>query len=352
MESIILFDQNILHYRQSIYRRFRDEFAKCGLKLIVCYDKKLNSIPDDDLFEAIDYSMNGFHKALKRHDAKTIILFVWLKYKFLFPFMILSRLKGIKQIVWSHGAHLQNPKVMPNRLLHILRHCLASAHIIYSDNEKKYIVGNKRKVFVAYNTLNFNDFPVIGQSQDQLKRKYGIEGSKLLLSVGRWNDMNRKPEYLADMMDRLSGRDVKLFVVGPGLTSQQQALLESHQNIKCMGAIYDPVIANELYKMCDLFIMPGGLGLAINQAFYHAKPIVVEDVNHSPEVCYLQDGKNGFLFKEGDISDLTEKVTTLLNDDVLRESFGKYAKQVIDTQGSFDNMCASFLKVIDYVNKK
>jgi glycosyltransferase involved in cell wall biosynthesis len=351
MKTLILFDQNILHYRQSIYRRFKDEFAKNNLKLVVCYDKKLNNVPDDGLFYGIDYTFSGFNQALKQHQAKTIILFVWLKYKFLFPFMIASRLKGIKQIIWTHGAHLQAPKKMPNRLFHILRHWLSSAHVIYSDNELKYIVGCRRKVFVAYNTLNFNDFPIIEASQDALKKKYNVEGQQVILTVGRWNDMNRKPEYLPQLMDNFMDKNVRLFVVGPGLSAQQTEQLESHPSIKCFGAVYDQVVMNELYKLCDLFVMPGAIGLAINQAFYHAKPVIIENVLHSPEVCYLQEGKNGYQFSEGDIVDFADKVTELLNNDSKREAFGQYGKHVIDTQGSFETMCASFIKFINWVNR-
>jgi len=352
MKTLILFDQNILHYRQSIYRRFSDEFAKNDLKLVVCYDKKLNSVPDDGLFYGIDYTLGGFNQAMKQHQAKTIILFVWLKYKFLFPFMIASRLKGVKQIIWTHGAHLQAPKKMPNRLLHILRHWISSAHVIYSDNELKYIVGCRKKVFVAYNTLNFDDFPTIEASQEELKRKYQVDGQRVILAVGRWNDMNRKPEYLPQLMDYFIDKNVTLFVVGPGLTAQQTEQLASHPTIKIFGAIYDAVIMNELYKLCDLFIMPGAIGLAINQAFYHGKPVVIENVLHSPEVCYLKEGQNGYQFKEGDINDLVYKVSDLLDNDAKRTAFGKHAKHVINTQGSFENMCASFLNVINWVNKK
>ncbi len=353
MQNLILFDQNILHYRQAIYKGFSDEFKAMNINLVVCYDKNLVSKqPNDDLFKPIAYTFSGFNHAVKTYKPQCIILFVWLKYRYLLPFMLLQKLKGLKQIIWTHGAHLPSPYKAPNRQLHLLRHALANAHIIYSPNELKLIPFCKKKVFIANNTLNFNSFPVISDDKNTLKAKYNLEGKKVILSVARWNDMNRKPHYITDAMALMNPVDVVWLVIGPGLSETEVDHLKANPNIHVLGEIYSPQIVNEYYKLADVFVMPGGLGLAINQAFYQSLPIIIEDIEgHSPEVFYLKEDINGLKFKANDMNDLIAKLKGLLQNDRKRNTFAQNAKITMDKEGSFENMVESFKKTIEWVLK-
>ena len=60
MKRIVLFDQDLRHYRQDIYKRFSIEFKNFGYSLIVYFDKRLNNIESDTLFKAIDYNYKSF----------------------------------------------------------------------------------------------------------------------------------------------------------------------------------------------------------------------------------------------------------------------------------------------------
>ena len=51
-----------------------------------------------------------------------------------------------------------------------------------------------------------------------------------------------------------------------------------------------------LFKMSDLFLMPGLVGLAILDAFAAGLPVVTTDIPiHSPEIEYLENGINGVM---------------------------------------------------------
>ena len=66
IKIIILFDQDTLPYRQSIYRFFAKNFKSYGYRLIVVYDKKLNSIDSDkDLFIGSDYRLIPLLRIIK-----------------------------------------------------------------------------------------------------------------------------------------------------------------------------------------------------------------------------------------------------------------------------------------------
>jgi glycosyltransferase involved in cell wall biosynthesis len=352
MKTLLLFDAETQHYRQSIYKYFREEFAKHGYRLKVVYDKQLNRIsnsPNDDLFLGIHYTFKNFTTLINENQSSLIIMFVWLRYKFLLPFMLYQRIKGTKIITWSHGINLQKKDNRLMNLLYYLRQILAHALIIFSENEKPFIKASHKKVFVANNTLNFNDFPVISLSKEQLKEQYLLAGKKIVLCVGRMNTNNRKVDYLLEGFEKYPPPKTVLLIVGPGLTAEQEARVKKTDNIQYFGAIYDPIKINEIYKLSDIFCMPGAIGLAVNHAFYYRIPVVVEDVDQGPEAIYLKTGQNGYLFKKGDIEDMMDKIVTLLEDKNLYESFSKQAEETIKKEASVEKMLAGFLEAINYV---
>jgi glycosyltransferase involved in cell wall biosynthesis len=347
LPSLVLFDAETQHYRQSVYKYFHQEFKKQGYRLQVVYDKKLNHI-EGDLFLGIDYTFKNFNRVIKENNCRLIILFVWLRYKFLLPFMLYNRLKGIRMITWSHGINLQKKDNPLMNAFYYLRQSLADALIIFSPGERKYIKASHEKLFTANNTLNFYDFPLIKLSKDELKEKYGFKGKKVVLCVGRLNTNNRKPAYLLDGFERYSPPHCVLVIVGPGLSRDQEQQLETLTNVHYWGAIYDPVKINEIYKMSDIFCMPGAIGLALNQAFYHGLPVVTEDVPHGPEAIYLKDGRNGYLFKESDTRDMMDKIRSLCQDKDLYDRFSQHAVETINSEAAIEKMFAGFLEAVHY----
>lgn len=350
MKTLLLFDAETQHYRQSIYKFFREEFEKHGYRLKVVYDKRLNNI-SGDLFLGIDYTLKNFTAVIKENRCHLIILFVWLRYKFLLPFMLYQRLKGIKMVTWSHGINLQKKDNRLKNMFYYLRQRLAHALIIFSENERKYIKASHKKLFVAGNTLNFHDFPVLSESKEELKEKYRLAGKRVVLCVGRMNTNNRKVDYLLEGFEKFSPPGTVLLIVGPGLTREQEERVKKMDNVLYPGAVYDPVKINEIYKLSDIFCMPGAIGLALNHAFYYGMPVVVEDVDQGPEAVYLKPGKNGVLFKEADIEDMMDKIVTLLDDKNRYESFSIQAKETIKKEASVEKMLAGFLEAVDYVQR-
>lgn len=353
METIILFDQDTQHYRQLLYKRFREDFARIGYNLVVVYDLKNNAIADEpDFFIGIRYSLRNFIDQIKKYNPKIIIQFVWLKYKFLFLFMLYCKLVGVKSIVWSHGINMQKRTRSWKKYLYYIRQLLGSALIIYTPNERKFIVASHKKLFIANNTLNFRDFPAIMDTKEQLKKKYGFPDQKIALCVGRLNTHNRKVDLLCETFEQITEENIKLLIVGTGVSEDQQNRIKKLKNASYLGALFDPRVVNEIYKMSDVFVMPGGVGLAINHAFYHGLPAIIEDVNHSPEAYYLKDGENGFLFRKGDPLDLKHKILTLLENEDLYRQFSNNALQVITTEASYEKMIKGFLDAIRYVQMK
>ncbi len=349
--NIILFDQDTQIYRQEIYHYFREKFKIIGYNLVVIYDRKLCKIDSEDpLFIGIQYSFISFYKAIQEYRSSIVISFVWLRYRFSLPILLLNRVRGVKSIVWSHGINLQNQHQRLKNIGYYLRQYLANALIIYTPNQSKYIRANHSKLFIAYNTLNFYSFPEILFSKEDLKSKYNLAGKNIILSVARFDMNNRKVDHLIELSD-LIDKSFHIFVIGPGLTKKQILQIESRKNIRYLGPIYNEKTICEYYKMSDIFVMPGAIGLALNQAFFFGTPVILESVPQGPEAYYLTDGYNGLYYEKGDVQDLNKKVNNLMSSENNYLWYSENAEKDILNKGSMEKMLDGFMGAIQYVSK-
>ena len=347
MRRIILFDQDLQPYREGVYRFFSEEFRKLDYELIVLYDEKLNkrTISNDNM-QAWPYTFFGFAKALAKFEPEIIIQFVWLRYFFLFPFMLYSKFLGKKIILWSHGINLQKRDQKLMNQLYYLRQRLANTLIIYHEDQLQYVVKNEDAVFIANNTLNFHEFPQITATKNELKEKYGFDGKKVLLCVGRMNMNNRKISHLIQLADRLDD-NYQVVLVGPGVEPSEV----KDSSLEYLGVEYDQTTVNEYYKMADVFVMPGAIGLAINQAFYHGLPVIIEDVYQGPEGGYLKDSVNGYRYEQGNVTDLEKKVELVLGNKAHYELLSRNAKNTMNNEGSIEKMFDGFRNAVKHVSR-
>ena len=128
--------------------------------------------------------------------------------------------------------------------------------------------------------------------------------------------------------------------------------LIKRDNVRCLGEVFDPhnTEISKLFKMSDLFVIPGDVGLGLNQAFYWGLPVVTENCLQPPEIHYMVEGRNGFIVPDGDIDVLEEKVRLLLDDDQLRAEFSAHARQHILTEASPERMFEGFRDSTQFVS--
>jgi len=350
LQKIILFDQDLQPYRYLIYKRFKNEFKRYGFSLLVYFDKQNNNkYFEEDYITGIDYSFKNFKKVIRKNKCSLIVQFVWLRYKFLLPFMIWARFRRVKIILWSHGINLQKKNQPLFNLFYYLRQNLADALILYSPEQVKYIKTSKNKIFIANNTLNLDELPVINKSQNELKNQYGYRNKKVLLFVGRLDVNNRSIEDFLGLSDVLDDGYV-IIIIGPGMESNAAKNITSQNSrIKYLGPFYDNQKVSEYYKMSDIFVMPGAIGLSIVQAFYYETPVLVQDVPHGPEAFYLVEGENGYYYHKGDINDMKQKLRQMLKPAHYEELVNN-CRRTVSTSAAFGNMLKGFEQAINYAS--
>ena len=353
MKKVLLISNRVMHYRVSVYNYFARTFPQHGWELVVRSDElqKENPHPLEFDFREIDLTFRNCRDEIARIDPKVVILFLHLKDPVLWPLIHWLPMKNIPLIYWTKGANLDKAD---SRLRHILFnyvHSRCDRLILYSPHEVKYLTrANRSKVYVANNTINFDDFPAVRDSREAIKREFKIPFDKVVLSVGRMDvgGQRKKVDHLIEVFRRISVPGAGLVIVGAGVSRELQERM-NRENTIYLGEIYDErnIQISRIFRMADLFCIPGHVGLGLVQAFHFGLPVVTEKGLQPPEIHYLRDGWNGYEVPENDIDALQDRIEQLLNNDELRHTFSLNAKQEIEENGSIQNMFLGFKNCIE-----
>lgn len=350
MKNVLLINQTQTpHYRVPIYNYLSMYLKNYGYLLTVASEGQQNGNPHEVGYNHIDISLNFINLAtlIVKTKPDAIIYWVNLKYLYMFPLMILIKLLKIKLIYWGHGVDLLGKKAIKLKYCaYSFEHWISDAIILYALHLKKNI--NSRyhpKIFIANNTLCFNDYQIKYVNKEEVLARYEIKSKINIICMGRMQKRKRL-DHLFKAFTSLGRDDIGLIFVGP---DDEDALKDINgKNIYNLPPIY----SNErldLLTAADIFCIPGAIGLSIVDAFYCGLPILTEEGDVSPEIMYLKDGINCFVVPQNDIIMLKEKLFLLIDDLPLRARFSLAAKEEIRINGNIDLMCKGFSDALQYV---
>jgi glycosyltransferase involved in cell wall biosynthesis len=106
------------------------------------------------------------------------------------------------------------------------------------------------------------------------------------------------------------------------------------------------------YSAADIYVQPSlvdrdgnteGLGMTVMEALACGTPCVGTNVGGIPDV--VKDGLNGFLVKPADPSDLSDKINTLLTDEVLRKRLGTQGMHMMQDTFSWENKAMELAEI-------
>lgn len=181
------------------------------------------------------------------------------------------------------------------------------------------------------------------EGETKLRADLGLSDSNVAVFVGgmytekRLGFLVRAAEHVRRMVP-----DFTLILIGGGPDSQiaEQAATEHawiHYLGPKLGIEKVPYIA-----AADLLLMPGLVGLAVLDSFALEAPIITTaDAPHSPEIDYLEDGRNGIMLPAGTSPEgYAREVVRLLGDgsalealrSCCRESATRYTIEEMSTR--------------------
>lgn len=347
MKRILLISNKIFHYRVSNYNYFARRFREEGWEWVVRANEtqKNNPYPVEFDFQQIPFKFFSYKREIERLKPDVVILFLHLKDLMIWPLVHWLNLKGIPVIYWNKGINLEvrNPWLR-NYPFYYIHNC-CDGIILYSKHEINDIrPKNRHKISIAPNTINFSSLPEVPLTRSAIKQEFNIPFEKVVLFVGRMNSV-KKVEHLIQVFNEMEAPGVGCVIVGNSMAYDLPAMIKK-PNIRYLGEVFDAknLQVSKLFKMADVFCIPGDVGLAMNEAFYWGVPVVTEQGLQPPEIHYLTDNRSGFIVPENDVQELKRKLLLLLNDNALRAEFSRRAREDILREASIEAMFQGFLE--------
>lgn len=197
---------------------------------------------------------------------------------------------------------------------------------VYTHINEAFYCGTQNKSYFLYYGLS-NDqliaaFHAIDNSRfdnsdgkytskaQEMRRKLGIENEDLVFLYAGKLLNGKNIELLINAFTKLNDTGAQLVIAGNGpvestLKSNSIGLKNLHfldfQNQQAM-----PV----LYQVCDVFVLPSGgetWGLSVNEAMAAGRAVIVSD-RCGCAIDLVEDGANGYVFRSGDMDDLSSKM--------------------------------------------
>ncbi|KAH8484947.1 hypothetical protein H0E87_026638 [Populus deltoides] len=161
----------------------------------------------------------------------------------------------------------------------------------------------------------------------RMRLSNGEPEKPLIVHVGRLG-VEKSLDFLKRVMDRLPG--ARIAIIGDGPYRE-----ELEKMFTGMPAVFTGMLGGEelsqAYASGDVFVMPSEsetLGLVVLEAMSSGIPVVGARAGGIPDIIPPElDGKTGFLFNPGDLDDCLSKLEPLLDNQELRETIGKAARQ-------------------------
>ena len=104
------------------------------------------------------------------------------------------------------------------------------------------------------------------------------------------------------------------------------------------------------YHMADLYISPShvdGSSVTLMEALASGLPCLVSDIPGNRE--WIEDGANGWLFRDGDVDDLAEKIMSVINNRQSCEKIGQAARKTAEKKADWMKNFGKLLEAYNHV---
>lgn len=254
---------------------------------------------------------------------------------------IVSKILRLKSVATAHGL---NKKSQYKYVGHII--CVSNA---VKENLLSQGVSEKR-LHVIYNGIDAGRFNPDAEGLHKRSLERSSEGDLTLKNNERFNvgiiarlsyekGVDLFLEAARSALNKIP--DLKFFIAGNGVLKDE--LIKRADNLGIGNSVYflgfigDNLISfiNEL----DVVVFPSlkeGLPLALIESMSMEKIVIVSNAGGMPEV--VQDGKNGFVVKKGDIDGIYQKLIFVYNNKTIIGKIGKEARKTVMEKFNTDIM--------------
>ncbi|VAW37971.1 hypothetical protein MNBD_DELTA02-395, partial [hydrothermal vent metagenome] len=165
------------------------------------------------------------------------------------------------------------------------------------------------------------------QKNKELLERYGLKDKTVILFVGNLQPFKRL-DLLIDAVEETGDDSLALLVVGSGYNEEEYRTMVKDKGLGMrviFAGAHSP--GGDLpahYNLGDLLVLPSthseSFGLVVLEAMASGRPAIVSDLPGPASL--IEDGKEGFIVKAGDLQELKEKISLLHKNPALRTQMG------------------------------
>ena len=198
--------------------------------------------------------------------------------------------------------------------------------IFYTEDACTKAIQNKlvktQKAFWANNTLDNTEIDKHYTFQLPPKESQTILFIGRLIPSKRISDLIKYYKVL-----KQNHQNLKLEIIGDGPDRYiVENAIKEDVSISWHGTLVEEADIAPIMKRASLVFIPGLSGLSINHAFTYGRPyLTIKADKHGPEICYLDDGENGYILNDNLEEDII-RISQLLDNRDLLISFSNRAK--------------------------
>jgi len=193
---------------------------------------------------------------------------------------------------------------------------------------RKY--GVKNTIKVISNGINLQSFNKTAANNRLFREVFNLNDNRFFLFVGRFMS-EKNISLLVDATSKIDfskkeNKDLVTVLVGDGDLKQKlmsRVKKKGLDNRIIFTGKIDSNLLKSAYSSCDLFVLPSLVeleGIVLLEAMAYGKALLVADSKTSAAPNLVN--KNGYLFNPYDSDELAQKMTHLINNKMLLETFG------------------------------
>ena len=189
---------------------------------------------------------------------------------------------------------------------------------------------------------------------NEIKSYDGIK----LLYIGRI-EPRRNLEFVISIIAELNKTvNSKLFIIGNGEENYTQSVMDKAIDLGIEDKIVwqkkmEQKYMSEVYKYADYFLLPTYyeiFGMVLLEAMYFNKVVLTTENGGSNTI--IENGENGYILPQNDLSEWVEKITQVESNLALKQQIGQLARRTIEDRFTWDRLVDSFIDEYSKVGKK
>lgn len=234
--------------------------------------------------------------------------------------------------IWLNKSHH-----FINKSLAVITSKVICVSTSVQDYSLKYDKISPNKYQIIFNGIDERLFQPDSECIPRYKKDFGIAEEKIVIANIGVLSVRKGQKYLIESIRILSQKynNIVLLIFGSKREHESVISDEIFQMIKNYNLnekikIIDPrKDINSIYNIFDIYVMPSiteGLSLCVIEAMLMERICLLSDIPSFREM--IEEGKNGFLFKNKDVNDLTLKLDYLIRNHCQLKYVGKTARGI------------------------